>query len=192
MEIPVKDKSVEETGLFECETDEDDKCYDEHEKETYDKFMLIQESKNIKSQTINHKHKINEYLTLKFKKLWNDEQIAGLNTSLLNVECYHNKRTDDIYNILIRFTIDGRIKISYELHRCKTMPEFKELYTIDPDDKLKKRFGYYDALYTEHSRYESKYLFMKSEYSVAMKEDGLIKLKKIVDVLFSDYCEFVL
>jgi hypothetical protein len=72
------------------------------------------------------------------------------------------------------------------------MPEFKELYTIDPDDKLKKRFGYYDALYTEHSKYESKYLFMKSEYSVIMKEDGLIKLKKIVDELFSEYCEFIL
>jgi hypothetical protein len=126
-------------------------------------------------------------MKFKFEKMWLSDKIFGLDVDSLQVSCVYIKKTNKCYTSKIQFMLDTKIQFVYENNHSRSNPEFQAATTMECA-------GSYVALYSEQTPYENNYLYVlrKIYSSEKFNETKFATFKNIIDVLFSDYCEFVL
>ena len=174
--------------IIEPITDDDEDCESEvsfHDSIEEYKIKVLKETDKLKEQTIDTERLISSYMEYKFQKLWSDDTIVGLDVELININCKFIKKKSTCYTLKIHFTVESKIQIIYTCHRSKSDPIFEKSTSLSTPSS-------YTQLYSETGLYENKYLFLLSKLTCLLKEDDYIKLKRIVEELFYDYCCFVL
>lgn len=147
----------------------------------FTKYNLLMESNKQKEEDNKMKERINKYITQKFRMLWNADKIAEFDINKIYIKCVFFKRNKKCYSIKLTIYYESKIKFAYIYNHTKGYSGFNSTTSLS---------GSYTVLYSETGPYDNTCLC--SYLAETLVEPECIKLKRIIDELFYEYCEFVL